>query len=86
MTVEATFTARRYVEHRASNAVLLGSRDHDSTFTVRWDLALSDRPGLPWRIVRFYHHHPKAGLWRRLTQELPVEIFDLISEITGRRH
>ncbi len=86
MTVEATITARRYIEHRGNNAVMLGSRDHDSTFTVRWDLALSDHPGVPWRIVRIHHDRPTMGLWTRLTHELPVEIFDLVSEVTGRRH
>lgn len=86
ITVEATIAARRYVEHRSNNAVLLGSRDHDSSFTVRWDLALSDHPEVPWRIVRIHQDRPKTGLWVRLTQELPVEIFDVISEMTGRRH
>lgn len=86
MTIEATITARRYIEHRANNAVLVGSRDHDSTFTVRCDLELSDHPRVPWRIVRIHHDHPTTRLWTRLTHELPVEIFDLMSDVTGRRH
>lgn len=34
MTVEATITARRYLEHRATGGVTAGSRDHDSTSTA----------------------------------------------------
>jgi hypothetical protein len=85
MTVEATITGRRYLEHRANGAVLVGSRDHDATFTVRWDLVLSDDPSVPWRIVRLdLPDPPSLGRWWRATHQLPVELYTLISETVGR--
>jgi hypothetical protein len=85
MTVEATITGRRYLEHRANGAVLVGSRDHDATFTVRWDLVLSDDPSVPWRIARLdLPDPPSLGRWWRATHQLPVELYTLISETVGR--
>ena len=51
MTVEATITARRYLENRASGAVAWGSRNHNATFTLLWTLRLTHDPERPWRIA-----------------------------------
>ena len=51
MTVEATISGRRYLESRRTTAVLSGSKDRDVAFTEQWDLVLTTKPGLPWRIV-----------------------------------
>jgi predicted lipid-binding transport protein (Tim44 family) len=50
-TVEAELSGRRYLEDRDTAAVLQGSKDHATTFTERWTLALGDDPATPWRIV-----------------------------------
>ena len=50
-TVEARISGRRYLEDRDTVAVLEGSKDHATTFTERWTLALGDDPATPWRIV-----------------------------------
>jgi hypothetical protein len=51
MTVEATISARRYLESRATGVVLEGSRDRDATFTLVWDLRATANPQAPWRIA-----------------------------------
>jgi predicted lipid-binding transport protein (Tim44 family) len=51
MTVEADVAGRRYVENRDTAAVLDGSKDHETTFTERWTMALSGPPDTPWQIV-----------------------------------
>jgi predicted lipid-binding transport protein (Tim44 family) len=50
-TVEAELSGRRYLEDRDTAAVLEGSKEHATTFTERWALALGDDPATPWRIV-----------------------------------
>ena len=84
ITVDATITARRYHEHRATGAVVAGRREHDTIFSVRFDLALSDDPNTPWRIVNVRLDRPRFGLWTFLTRQLPLEVYEVISEITGR--
>ena len=49
--VEAELNGRRYLEDRDTAAVLDGSKDHATTFTERWTLALGDDAATPWRIV-----------------------------------
>jgi predicted lipid-binding transport protein (Tim44 family) len=49
-TVEARVRGRRYVEDRDTVALVSGDPDHETTFTERWKLILSDADGTPWRI------------------------------------
>ena len=49
--VEAELTGRRYLEDRDTVAVIEGSKDHATTFTERWTLALGEDTATPWRIV-----------------------------------
>jgi predicted lipid-binding transport protein (Tim44 family) len=51
MTVEVDLTGRRYIEDRATTAVLSGSRRRPASFTERWTFALNGDAGQPWRIV-----------------------------------
>jgi predicted lipid-binding transport protein (Tim44 family) len=51
MTVEATITARRYLESRRTGAVLEGTKDRDVRLTEHWVLALTAKPDVPWRIT-----------------------------------
>jgi predicted lipid-binding transport protein (Tim44 family) len=51
MTVDVTVTAVRYVEDRATAAVVAGSREAPTTTTQRWTFALEDDPDTPWRLV-----------------------------------
>lgn len=82
MVVLATITGRRYLEHRANRTVLVGSRDHDSTFMLRCELTLSNRPGIPWRINSIRAVDGLSpGWWHLLTYELPLEVYDLMASI-----
>lgn len=82
MTVEAMITGRQYLEHRANGAVLVGSRDHDSAFSVRWDLVLSKDPDVPWHIAHLHlDDPPPIGLWWWLTRALPMAIYDFVSYV-----
>jgi predicted lipid-binding transport protein (Tim44 family) len=49
-TVEARVRGRRYVEDRDTVACISGDPDHETTFTERWKLVLSEMNGTPWRI------------------------------------
>jgi predicted lipid-binding transport protein (Tim44 family) len=51
MTVEVTIEGRRYVEDRATAAVLEGNPARVQTFLERWTFALADDAAQPWRIV-----------------------------------
>jgi predicted lipid-binding transport protein (Tim44 family) len=51
MTVEVDLTGRRYIEDRATTAVLSGSRRRPTNFTERWTFALNGDARQPWRIV-----------------------------------
>jgi predicted lipid-binding transport protein (Tim44 family) len=51
MTVEVELGGSRYVEDRDTTTVVSGSKDHATTFTERWTLALDGPPNAPWRIV-----------------------------------
>ena len=87
MVLLATVSARRYLEHRANRTVLVGSRDHDSRFTIRCELALSDRPGVPWQIssIRIVDGL-SPGWWYLLSRELPLEVYDLMASIFDPGH
>jgi predicted lipid-binding transport protein (Tim44 family) len=49
--VEVDVRGRRYLEHRDTQAVVGGSRDHETEFTERWTLALEGAGEWPWRIA-----------------------------------
>jgi predicted lipid-binding transport protein (Tim44 family) len=51
MTVDVKLTGRRYLQDRASAAVLAGSDIHAITFTERWTLTLSGDAQNPWQIT-----------------------------------
>jgi predicted lipid-binding transport protein (Tim44 family) len=51
MTVEVDLTGRRYIEDRATTAVIAGSRRRETSFTERWTFALNGDAKQPWRIV-----------------------------------
>jgi hypothetical protein len=51
MAVEADVAGRRYREDRDTLALVEGSRDRETAFTVRWTLGLTDDAATPWRIV-----------------------------------
>jgi predicted lipid-binding transport protein (Tim44 family) len=59
MTVEVELTGRRYLEDRATTAVLAGSRRRATSFTERWTFALGGDDKQPWRIVAV---DPPVGL------------------------
>ena len=51
LTLDIELRGRRYIEDRATTAVLVGSRDREVTFTERWTLALDGDAAEPWRIA-----------------------------------
>jgi len=51
MAVEVEVRGRRYVEDRDTAAVLAGSKEHETTVTERWTLALSGPDDRPWQVV-----------------------------------
>jgi predicted lipid-binding transport protein (Tim44 family) len=51
MAVELELGGSRYVEDRDTTTVVSGSKEHATTFTERWTLALDGPPDAPWRIV-----------------------------------
>ncbi len=51
MTVEVTIAGRRYIENRATAAVLAGNPTRESTFTERWTFTLSGEGEHPWRLT-----------------------------------
>jgi predicted lipid-binding transport protein (Tim44 family) len=51
MTIEVEVEGRRYVEDRATAAVLSGSKNESTVFVERWTLALDGPEAHPWRIV-----------------------------------
>jgi predicted lipid-binding transport protein (Tim44 family) len=59
MTLEVELTGRRYLEDRATTAVLAGSRRRATSFTERWTFALGGDDKQPWRIVAV---DPPVGL------------------------
>jgi predicted lipid-binding transport protein (Tim44 family) len=52
MSIEVDIVGRRYVEDRATAAVVAGDQSASSKFTEHWTLALGDDVRQPWRIVR----------------------------------
>jgi predicted lipid-binding transport protein (Tim44 family) len=60
MTIEVDLTGKRYLEDRATAAVLEGSSTRDSSFTERWKLALGGDAAQPWRIVETRAPAPAA--------------------------
>ncbi|MBA2505152.1 MAG: TIM44-like domain-containing protein [Thermoleophilaceae bacterium] len=51
MAVDVTVTGRRYIQDRATAAVLAGSQDSETTFTERWTLSLSGPDANPWQLA-----------------------------------
>ncbi len=51
MTVEVHVQARRYLEDRATTAVVAGSKSRPSSFTERWTMTLDGDSAQPWRIT-----------------------------------
>ncbi len=51
MTIEVDIAGRRYIEDRATTAVVAGSSSRETTFTERWTLALDGDRTQPWRIA-----------------------------------
>ncbi len=51
MTIAVQLKGRRYLEDRATTAVLQGSATREASFTEHWKLALSGDSAQPWRIV-----------------------------------
>jgi predicted lipid-binding transport protein (Tim44 family) len=77
LTVEATVTARRYLENRANGAITEGTRKHDSTVSLLCDLRLTDTPEMPWRIAAIRILGPAHGLLYRYTLGLAGEILGI---------
>jgi predicted lipid-binding transport protein (Tim44 family) len=51
MTVEVTINGCRYIEDRATAAVLAGNPSRPSTFLERWTFSLQNNEKQPWRIA-----------------------------------
>ncbi len=51
MTIDVQLSGRRYIEDRATTAVLEGSRSRRTTFRQRFTLALQGDTRVPWRII-----------------------------------
>jgi predicted lipid-binding transport protein (Tim44 family) len=51
MTVEVTIRGRRYIEDRATAAVLSGDPTRERTFIEHWTFVLTDQDTQPWRIA-----------------------------------
>jgi predicted lipid-binding transport protein (Tim44 family) len=51
MTIDVELSGHRYIEDRATTAVLAGSRDRQVTFTERWTLALDGDAAQPWMLT-----------------------------------
>jgi predicted lipid-binding transport protein (Tim44 family) len=49
--VEVQCCGRRYLQDRASAAVLAGSPTRERSFVERWTFALGDDPEQPWRLI-----------------------------------
>lgn len=51
MAVDVTVTGRRYIQDRATAAVLGGSQSDETTFSERWTLSLSGPDTNPWQLA-----------------------------------
>ncbi|MHB8659116.1 MAG: TIM44-like domain-containing protein [Solirubrobacteraceae bacterium] len=51
MTIEIDLRGRRYLEDRATTAIVAGSQSRAQDFSERWTLALNGESTQPWRIV-----------------------------------
>lgn len=51
MTIEVALTGRRYIEDRATAALVAGSQTRETHFRERWTFALDGDDAQPWRIV-----------------------------------
>ncbi len=51
MTIEVALTGRRYIEDRATAALVAGSPTRETHFRERWTFALDGDDAQPWRIV-----------------------------------
>ncbi len=52
MSIDVDLEGRRYIEDRATAAVLSGSQSKATRFIEHWTLGLNGDPRQPWRIVR----------------------------------
>jgi predicted lipid-binding transport protein (Tim44 family) len=85
MTVEATITARGYLEQRATGGVTAGSRNHNSTFSCGWILHLTDNPETPWRIAGIVTPPAqRRSVLYRYTFGLVEEVLDVLANRTER--
>jgi predicted lipid-binding transport protein (Tim44 family) len=60
LTVEADLRGRRYREDRDTLKLLAGSRQHDTAFTERWQLALDHTGAQPWRLTDADAGNPRS--------------------------
>jgi hypothetical protein len=51
MTIQVELSGRRYIEDRATAAVLSGRQSRAVTFIEHWTLSLDGPDHEPWRIV-----------------------------------
>lgn len=51
MTIDVELSGRRYIEDRATTAVLSGSRERKVTFKERWTMALDGDAAQPWMLA-----------------------------------
>jgi predicted lipid-binding transport protein (Tim44 family) len=51
MSVEVDLAGRRYIEDRATTAVVAGSQAREASFTEHWTFALDGPPAQPWRLA-----------------------------------
>jgi predicted lipid-binding transport protein (Tim44 family) len=61
MTIDVQLKGRRYIEDRATTAVLSGSRSRATSFTQRFTLAVTGDAQSPWRIVAAGSQFPAAA-------------------------
>ena len=52
MSIDVDLEGRRYIEDRATAAVLSGNQSRATRFTEHWTLGLNGDPRQPWRIIR----------------------------------
>jgi predicted lipid-binding transport protein (Tim44 family) len=51
MSIEVDLVGRRYIEDRATTAVVAGSQAREASFTEQWTFALDGPPAQPWRLA-----------------------------------
>ena len=51
MTIDVELEGRRYIEDRATTAIVAGNKARATRFVEHWTLALDGDAGQPWRIT-----------------------------------